>query len=83
VLDDGFQHRRMARDFNIVLLSKKDLQDSLLPAGRLREPLSSLRRADAIALTDGISEQELPEFVRGKHIWRVKRKVTLASAPPV
>lgn len=83
VLDDGFQHRRMARDFNIVLLSKKDLQDSLLPAGRLREPLSSLRRADAIALTDGISEQELPEFVRGKHIWRVKRKVTLASpAPP-
>ena len=82
VLDDGFQHRRLARDFNIVLLAKRDLHDSLLPGGRLREPLSSLRRANAIVLTDDTSEQDLPEFVRGAQIWRVARKVSLASAAP-
>jgi len=82
VLDDGFQHRRLARDFDIVLLSKTDLGDSLLPGGRLREPLSSLRRADAIVLTDDTSESELPEFARGKYIWRVARKLSLASPAP-
>ena len=82
VLDDGFQHRRLARKFDIVLLSKKDLHDSLLPGGRLREPIASLRRANAIVLTDDTSEQELPEFARAKHIWRVARKVELASPAP-
>src|SRR5271167_430477 len=47
LLDDGFQHRRLARDFDIVLVTATDAQDSLLPAGRLREPVSSLSRADA------------------------------------
>ena len=82
LLDDGFQHRRLARKFDIVLLSKKDLHDSLLPAGRLREPLSSLKRANAIVLSDDISEQDLPDFARAKHIWRVARKVELASPAP-
>ena len=82
LLDDGFQHRRLARKFDIVLLSKKDLHDSLLPGGRLREPLSSLKRAHAIVLTDETSEQELPDFARAKHIWRVARKVELASPTP-
>ena len=48
LLDDGFQHRRLHRDFDIVLLPQEDLSDRLLPAGRLREPLSSLARADAV-----------------------------------
>ncbi len=52
LLDDGFQHRRLARDFDIVLVTPSDAQDSLLPIGRLREPLSSLRRADAVVLTE-------------------------------
>ncbi len=39
LLDDGFQHRGLARDFDIVLLSRRDLDDRLLPSGRLREPL--------------------------------------------
>jgi tetraacyldisaccharide 4''-kinase len=51
ILDDGFQHRWLARDFDIVLLSESDLDDHLLPIGRLREPLSSLGRADAIMVT--------------------------------
>jgi len=48
ILDDGFQHRSLARDLDIVLLTPEDASDSLLPRGRLREPLSSLVRADEI-----------------------------------
>ena len=58
VLDDGFQHRRLHRDIDIVLLRKKDLENRLLPEGTLREPLESLSRADAIVL----SYQEIEPF---------------------
>jgi tetraacyldisaccharide 4'-kinase len=53
VLDDGFQHRRLARDLDLVLIDALDPWGGgeLLPRGLLREPLSSLRRADAILLT--------------------------------
>jgi tetraacyldisaccharide 4'-kinase len=51
LLDDGFQHRRLARDLDIVLIDpQRDLQDRLLPRGLLREPLSSLERAHLILL---------------------------------
>ncbi|MCS7262396.1 MAG: tetraacyldisaccharide 4'-kinase [Aquificaceae bacterium] len=53
ILDDGFQHRRMARDLDILLLRKRDFSDRLLPFGRLREPLSSLERADLLVLSYG------------------------------
>lgn len=68
LLDDGFQHRELARQFDIVLLDEADLIASLLPVGRLREPASSLQRADAIVVfgenlssEDGLSAQSLPE----------------------
>ncbi len=48
LLDDGFQHRRLHRDFDIVLLTASDMQDTLLPLGRLREPLAALQRAHAL-----------------------------------
>lgn len=53
VLDDGFQHRRAGRDVDIVCIDASDPfgGERLLPAGRLREPISSLRRAQAIVLT--------------------------------
>ncbi len=53
VLDDGFQHRRLARDFDLVLLDATEPFgfDRLLPRGTLREPVAGLRRAHAIALT--------------------------------
>lgn len=51
ILDDGFQHRRLYRDVDIVLLRKRDIGDRLLPAGLLREPIESLSRADAIVLS--------------------------------
>jgi tetraacyldisaccharide 4'-kinase len=53
VLDDGFQHWRLARDFDLVLVDGRSGfgNGSLLPAGPLREPLGALRRADAIVVT--------------------------------
>lgn len=50
MLDDGFQHRRLHRDFDIVLVSDEDLGNTVPPLGRLREPVSALRRADVIVL---------------------------------
>lgn len=53
VLDDGFQHRRLHRDLDIVLVdaTSPPHRDSLFPRGTLREPAGSLKRAGAIALT--------------------------------
>jgi len=53
VLDDGFQHWRLKRDIDILLIdSSVDLEmEKLFPAGRLREPLSSLKRARIFILT--------------------------------
>jgi 3-deoxy-D-manno-octulosonic-acid transferase len=53
LLDDGFQHFRLARDFNLVVLDALDpfAGGRLLPAGRLREFASALARANAIVLT--------------------------------
>jgi tetraacyldisaccharide 4'-kinase len=64
VLDDGFQHRRLARDLDIVLLDSRDPfgNGSLLPAGILREPKSSLRRADMVILTRCTPGEETGEI---------------------
>jgi len=53
LLDDGFQHLQLARDVNILLVdSSRPLgKDSLLPAGRLREPVSAMSRADFLVFT--------------------------------
>jgi tetraacyldisaccharide 4'-kinase len=79
VLDDGFQHRALARDFDIVLVTPEDARDRLLPAGRLREPLASLSRADAVVLTGGASPQSFP--LNGKLVWRVRRGLSLRNLP--
>ena len=79
LLDDGFQHRQLARDFNIVLLSKEDLDDRLLPSGRLREPLESLKRADVLVVPEGLCDERLTRF--GKPIWQVRRGLAVANAP--
>jgi tetraacyldisaccharide 4'-kinase len=52
ILDDGFQHRRLARDVDIVLTSASDAASLVLPAGPLREPLAALARADFVVATD-------------------------------
>jgi tetraacyldisaccharide 4'-kinase len=79
LLDDGFQHRALARDFDIVLVTPEDARDRLLPAGRLREPLTSLSRADAVVLTSGASPESFPS--NGKLVWRVRRGISLTNVP--
>ena len=53
VLDDGFQHRRLHRDLDLVLVDATEPFgfEYLFPRGTLREPLASLKRADVVALT--------------------------------
>lgn len=53
ILDDGFQHRRLARDLDVVLIDATNPwgYGALLPRGLLREPLSALKRADLIVIT--------------------------------
>ena len=79
LLDDGFQHRALGRDFDIVLVTPDDARDRLLPAGRLREPATSLRRADAVVLAGGAS----PELfaLDTKLVWRVRRGILPKNVP--
>ena len=79
LLDDGFQHRALARDFDIVLVTPQDASDQLLPAGKLREPLGSLRRADAVVLASGASPESFP--LKDKLVWRVKRGILPSAVP--
>jgi tetraacyldisaccharide 4'-kinase len=76
VLDDGFQHRQMARDVDIVLVTPADLTGRRAPFGRLRESSSTLRRADAIVWTEkttsevispAIKHETTSEFVLVRH----------------
>jgi tetraacyldisaccharide 4'-kinase len=72
LLDDGFQHRRLHRDFDIVIVRDEDLHDTLLPMGRLREPLSSWRRADVIVTLD---QGAYPV----KRVWVGRRQITVPA----
>jgi len=75
LLDDGFQHRRLHRDFDIVLLNTEDLNDELLPSGRLREPLSALQRADVVVVDRAFPPELLP---RGQFdVWRSERQAQI------
>lgn len=71
VLDDGFQHHRVARDVEIVTFDGSGLGNgAVLPRGPLREGLSALRRADAVWVIDG----PLPESDAG----RIERSAPIA-----
>ena len=76
LLDDGLQHRGLARNFDLVLVTADDLRDTLLPAGNLREPLTALRRASALAVREeelpGM-EQELRALVGDIPLWTIRR----------
>jgi tetraacyldisaccharide 4'-kinase len=53
IIDDGFQHQALHRDFDIVLIdaTSNEIDDQLIPSGRLREDFSALKRAQMIFLT--------------------------------
>ena len=56
LLDDGFQHLALGREVDILLMSAADLDDTVLPSGRLREPLDAACSADCL-LVPGSNEE--------------------------
>jgi tetraacyldisaccharide 4'-kinase len=85
LLDDGFQHRQLHRDVDILLLDGRDWHEGgLLPAGNLREPIEAARRATVIAIPDGERGRELEERLRAwgweGPVWRLRRKMVVLVA---
>lgn len=87
VLDDGFQHLRLARDLNLVTIDATNPWGNgphggqLLPAGRLREPLAGLSRADGVVLTrcDQVADLEplrkqIRDLIRGRPLFESTMK---------
>jgi tetraacyldisaccharide 4'-kinase len=83
VLDDGFQHRRLARDFDLVLISATSPFGfgHVHPRGLLREPLQGLRRANAILITraDEVEPSELERIERHVRQWNTTSPIYHAS----
>jgi tetraacyldisaccharide 4'-kinase len=81
LLDDGFQHRQLARDVDILLLNQRDWQDWLLPAGNLREPLEAIRRASVVAIPANEPELEAALYVWGWNgpVWRLHRAMDIPA----
>jgi tetraacyldisaccharide 4'-kinase len=86
LLDDGFQHRQLHRAIDILLVCRQDMEDRLLPAGNLREPLSAIERAQAIAIPENEPELEAELKALGWQgvVWRIRRSMEVpAIAGPV
>lgn len=68
ILDDGFQHRRLYRDRDVLLINARDPFDNgkLLPMGLLREPLEAMGRADVVVITKArdINTKPIIETIR-------------------
>jgi tetraacyldisaccharide 4'-kinase len=79
LLDDGFQHRQLARDVDILLLSRGDLYDHLLPAGNLREPMHAAARAQVIAVLADETDVQAEIKARGwkAQVWRIRRRMEI------
>jgi tetraacyldisaccharide 4'-kinase len=83
LLDDGFQHRGLARAVDVVVVTEEDLDDALLPAGNRREPLGALGRADVVVVRE--EERERVEVrvraLMGKDavVWSVRRELRIAE----
>ncbi len=85
LLDDGFQHRQLARNVDIVVLHRGDFSEQLLPAGRLREGFSSLRRAQILVLRaeDRDLEPDLRRRGCNQLIWWMERRLEISAPRPV
>jgi tetraacyldisaccharide 4'-kinase len=89
LLDDGFQHRQLARDVDIVLLTQADVEDTVLPAGNLREPLEAVAKADIIVLREEEAAAlrsvvaELSKGMKKPAIWVIRRTLSLGEGGEV
>ena len=80
VLDDGFQHRTIARELDVALIDatpgRSVFEDRLLPAGWLREPVESLGRAGAVVLTHA-------ELATGDTLEKLTQRVRERTSRPI
>ena len=84
LLDDGSQHRKLARAVDIVLVERRDLEDWLLPAGHLREPWKALRRADICVLRQEDRDLAAPVLAamgtqHAAQVWLQQRVTTIVA----
>lgn len=81
ILDDGFQHRQLHRDVDIVLINRHDWHNRLLPAGNLREPREAVRRATVLAIPadEPGFEAELRAWGWEGPTWRLRRRMDVPS----
>jgi tetraacyldisaccharide 4'-kinase len=83
LLDDGFQHRQLKRDLDLVLVTRQEFDDGLLPAGNLREPLQALARSHIVLLRgeevhDGEPDPEpLVARYTPAPVWTITRRLVL------
>jgi tetraacyldisaccharide 4'-kinase len=84
ILDDGFQHLRIHRDLDLVLLDAQKPFDNghCLPAGRLREPVQALSRADVLLLTRSSQGPDQSELERLRKIGKPLFKVFFSETLP-
>jgi len=84
VLDDGFQHRALHRDLDIVIMDPSDFGESghLLPRGTLREPASALQRAHALVFSgteDSLAQTDYRRYsgwgVGEERVFRCRQKI--------
>ena len=69
ILDDGFQHLQLARDVDLLLVSPADLDEAVLPAGRLREPLSAAMAAHALVVPGSAEDADRVSALLGVARW--------------
>ena len=82
IMDDGFQHRRLARDLDIIAIdvTRPFGYGRILPAGLLREPVAALRRADAVVITRSDQAAEA-QLTRLEHkIRHIKADMIIATS---
>jgi tetraacyldisaccharide 4'-kinase len=78
ILDDGFQHLALARDVDLLLVAESDLDDGVLPAGRLRERVESAADAHAIlipAASSAAATDRLQRTCRVSTVFTVHRSL--------
>lgn len=79
LLDDGFQHRQLHRDVDILLLGALDMRERLLPAGNLREALHAALRATVIAVPEDEEEAGVRSLGWRGPVWRVRRRMEVPA----
>jgi 3-deoxy-D-manno-octulosonic-acid transferase len=85
LLDDGFQHRRLARDLDILLIDALDpfAGGALPPLGRLREPLTALARADVLVITRAAPGRAFTGLKAALKRWNARAPILLCRTIPV